>query len=157
MDGFLLWLQNNWAAAIGAFGIIGSLLFTAASFREDSKNRLVTNLIAIDDRHRKLWTEARQRHDLMRVFQKQADLAAQPMSVAEAEFLDSAILHFETGWRIERILNRGELKLLARDAGDFFSLPLPRAVWENTKRYRNREFVRFVNRALAKADQPAAS
>ena len=77
-----------------------------------------------------------------------ADLVAQPMSVAEAEFLDSAILHFETGWRIERLLNRGELKLLARDAGDFFSLPLPHAVWENTKRFRNRKFVRFIETAL---------
>ena len=55
---------------------------------------------------------------------------------------------FETGWRVEKILNRGELKFLARDAAEFFSLPLPRAVWNKEKRYRNPKFVRFVRRAL---------
>jgi hypothetical protein len=149
MAGFLSWVQINWSSAIGAVGIIGSLFFTAAYFREDSKNRLVSNLLAIDERHRTLWSEAHQRKDLERVFQKGADLAARPMSIAEAEFLDSAILHFETGWRLERIMNRGEMKLLARDAGEFFSLPLPSAVWKETEKYRNQRFVRFVERALS--------
>jgi hypothetical protein len=37
---------------------------------------------------------------------------------------------------------------LADDVRGFFSLPLPRAVWEKTKANRNRQFVRFVERAL---------
>jgi hypothetical protein len=37
---------------------------------------------------------------------------------------------------------------LALDAGEFFSLPLPRAVWEKTKKFRNPRFVRFVERAM---------
>jgi len=133
-------------------GIIESLLFTAAYFRDDSKNRLVTNLLAIDERHRSLWGEAHQRKDLERIFAAGIDWAAQPMTVAETEFVDSAILHFETGWRIEKIMNRGEMKLLAHDAGDFFSLPIPRAVWEKTKIFRNRRFVRFVERALSESE-----
>jgi hypothetical protein len=40
------------------------------------------------------------------------------------------------------------LKELADDVREFFSLPLPRAVWEKTKKNRNRRFVRFVERAL---------
>jgi len=40
------------------------------------------------------------------------------------------VQQFETGWRVERILNRGELKMLARDIAEVFSLPLPRAVWD---------------------------
>jgi len=57
-------------------------------------------------------------------------------------------LHFETGWRLEKALNRGEMSLLFRDVRDFFSLPLPRAAWEKYKKFNNREFVRFVERAL---------
>jgi hypothetical protein len=104
--------------------------------------------LAIDERHRALWSETHQRKDLERVLLKEVDLAAQPMTVAEAEFIDSAILHFETGWRLEKIMKRGEMKLLARDAGEFFSLPLPHAVWEKTKQFRNQRFVRFVERAI---------
>ena len=40
MVGLSSWLESNWSNAIGAAGIIGSLLFTAASFREDGRNRL---------------------------------------------------------------------------------------------------------------------
>jgi hypothetical protein len=58
------------------------------------------------------------------------------------------VQHFETGWRVEKIFNRGELKSLARDAAAFFSLPLPHTVWEKTKVFRNPRFVKFVDRAI---------
>ena len=150
MAGFASWLQSNWSSAIGAVGIVGSLWFTAAYFREDARARQVSNLLALDERHRLLWNDAHQRKDLRRVFMKQIDLASEPPSVAEEEFLRLAAIHFETGWRLERILDRSELKALAMDAAEFFSLPLPRAVWERTKGLRNRRFVRFVERALCK-------
>ena len=60
------------------------------------------------------------------------------------------VQHFETGWRVEKIMKRGELKFLARDAANFFRLPLPRAVWEKTKVFRNPKFVRFVERAMTR-------
>ena len=58
------------------------------------------------------------------------------------------ILYFATGWRLEKILNRGEMNLLFRDVSEFFSLPLPRAVWDKCKKFNNPQFVRFVERAL---------
>jgi hypothetical protein len=53
------------------------------------------------------------------------------------------------------ILERGEMKLLAKDAGSFFKLPLPHVVWDKTKEFRNPRFVRFVERALG--NPPLAS
>jgi len=147
---FLSWVQNNWSSFVGAVGIIGSLLFTAAYFREDSKNRQVTNLLAIEDRHRAFWCEAQQRKDLKRIFSHEAVALEQPLSKEEDLFMRRMVLFFANGWRLEKALKRGELKLLARDAGEFFSLPLPHAVWEKTKQFRNPKFVRFVERALGK-------
>lgn len=148
MAGCSSWLQENWSSVVSAVGIIGSLWFTGAYFRQDSKSRNFSNLLAIDERHRVLWGEARQRPDLKRVFLKDADVLTQPISFVEEEFLKSAFLHFETGWRLERIMNRGELSALALDIASFFSLPLPRAVWEKTKKFRNPKFVRFVKGAM---------
>jgi len=129
-------------------GIIGSLLFTAASFRADAKNRLITNLLALDERHRTLLSEVKQRPELKRILSENVDLAAQPLTPEEDVSMWQIAQQFETGWRVEKILNRGELKSLARDAANFFRLPLPRAVWEKTKEFRNPRFVRFVERAL---------
>jgi hypothetical protein len=88
-----------------------------------------------------------QRRSRRRIFEAEIDISAQPVSRAEEVFLRRIILHFESGWRLEKIMNRGEMKLLAHDAGEFFSLPLPCAVWTNTKQFRNPRFVRFVARA----------
>jgi len=129
-------------------GILGSLWFTGAYFRDDSKNRLVSNLLAIQERHRVFWAEAQQRPDLKRIFSNEVDTTAAPLTAEEEVFLRRTVMHFETGWRLEKILNRGELKLLGRDVAEFFRLPLPRAVWEKAKEFRNPKFVRFVERAL---------
>ena len=150
MTGFLSWVQGNWSSVIGAVGIIGSLLFTAGYFRDDSRNRLVTNLLAIEQRHRSLWSEAQQRKDLKRIFSRETVVLEQSISTEEDFFIRRVILHFETGWRLERIMDRGELNLLSQDAGELLSLPLPRAVWEKTKKFRNQRFVRFVEQALGK-------
>jgi hypothetical protein len=141
-------MQGNWSSVVGALGIIGGLVFTAAYFREDSKNRHISNLLAIEERYRSLWSEAQQRKDLKRIFSQEVVVTAKTITAEEDVFVRRVILHFETGWRLERIMNRGEIELLSQDASELFSLPLPRAVWEKTKKFRNRQFVRFVDRAL---------
>jgi hypothetical protein len=155
MAEFSCWFRDNWPSAIGAAGIIGglvftgtNLLFTAASFRADAKNRLITNLLALDERHRALWSEVKQRPELRRILSENVDLASQPLTPEEDVSMWQILQQFETGWRVEKILNRGELKSLARDAAEFFSLPLPRAVWDKEKSFRNPKFVRFVEQAL---------
>jgi hypothetical protein len=84
MTGFCSWLASNWSNAIGAIGIIGSLLFTAASVRADAKNRLVSNLLALDERHRVLWSEVKQRSELRRILAADVDLLAQPHRMVQA-------------------------------------------------------------------------
>jgi hypothetical protein len=69
--------------------------------------------------------------------------------VAEEEFLNLVMAHFQTSWRIAKVGGIITLGELAADVRGFFSLPLPRAVWEKTKGFRNRRFVKFVKKALA--------
>lgn len=153
--GFISWIQSDWPDVVAAVGIIGGLLFTgvnmmftAASFRADAKNRLISNLLSLDERHRMVWGEVKQRPELKRILAENVDMIAQPLTPEEDVSMWQIVQQFETGWRVERILNRGELKFLARDAANFFSLPLPGAVWEKIKKYRNPKFVKFVERAL---------
>jgi len=155
MGELFAWIQANWSSAIGAVGIIGSLWFTAAYFRADSetrreenKNRQVSNLLAIEEKHAAIWSEAQQRKELARILARDVDLTDGTVSPEEDVFLRRVILRFETGWRIETILDRGEMRLLARDVGDFFSLPLPSIFWKKTRDYRNPSFVKFVEDAL---------
>lgn len=52
--------------------------------------------------------------------------------MAEAEFLNLVIVHFQTGWWIARAGGITALKEMKADIWSFFTLPLPRAVWEDT-------------------------
>jgi hypothetical protein len=157
MVGFLSWAQTNWSSAVGAVGILGSLWFTAAYFRQDSRTRHLSNILALSERHRVLWSEGHQRPELSRIFCANVDLRTTPVSVAEEEFLNLVFVHFEVGWRLARSIDANEVKTQRADVRGFFSLPLPHAVWEKTKGTRNPRFVRFIERALGKSPRVTAS
>jgi len=73
-----------------------------------------------------------------------------PVTVAEKEFLNLVFVHYQTGWTVVKSGALMRLTEMKTDIRDFFALPLPRAVWEKTKKLRDRRFVRFVERALKK-------
>lgn len=147
MAAFFSWLHGDWFSLIQTVGIIAGLLFTGASFREEAKNSEVKNILEMERQHRELWKDAHEREDLKRIFDEKADLGV-PLSTAEKVFLNVVIVHFQTGWQMAMAGTVLSRETLAIDIKGFFSLPLPRSVWEETKGTRNPRFVRFVERAL---------
>ena len=125
---------------------------TAAASRRVAKAREIENLLTITENHRNLWNEAHQRKDLARIFKTRLDVLKKPATVAETEFLNVIFNHYQTGWNLSKAGAVVTLAEMQADVRGFFSLPLPRAVWEKTKGYRNKKFVRFVERAFAKSD-----
>jgi len=146
MAGFLHWVDSNFNV-IQTIGILGSLWLAVIAAHREAQAKERENLLNIAAQHRELWSVAGNRKDLQRVFLADVDLA-RPISIAEAEFLRMVISHFQTVWLVARSGGLLTLRELALDAGDFFKLPLPRAVWEETKKLRNPRFVRFVERSL---------
>lgn len=158
MGAFSSWMDGNWFNLIQTVGIMGSLCLTAAASNQqakasnrEAKAKEVENLLTIAAQHQELWRGATQRKDLERVFRSDVDALARPATVAEAEFLNSVIVHFQTGWWIAKGGGITTLDEIKEDARSFFTLPLPHAVWEKTKQTRNKEFVRFVERAIEAA------
>jgi hypothetical protein len=148
MEGLNSLVEGSWFNAIQTAGILGGLCFTALHFRQDIKTRQVSNLMAMSERHERLWLKAHEKPELSRILAEEVDFS-KPPTIYEREFLNLIIIHFQNGWRVAKTTDVEELKSLATDAGNFFSLPLPHAVWEKTKKYRNRRFVRFVERAMS--------
>ena len=98
--------------------------------------------------HRELWSEVHRRPELGRILEETADLVAKPITVAERVYLNLVIIHFNTGWQLAREGTLLKLKTLALDARNFFSLPVPRTVWEQTKSVREHQFVAFIDKCL---------
>lgn len=148
--GFLSWIDGNFNI-IQTVGIIGSLWMGIAAAHREAKAREIENLLTISEHHRELWERASERADLQRALRSDADAVEKPLTVKEEEFLNMVVVHYETGWKLAKSGGITTLGELARDVHGFFSLPLPRAVWEKTKEFRNPKFAKFVDRAMCKA------
>jgi hypothetical protein len=146
MAGLSAWVDGNFNV-IQTVGIIGSLWMGILAAHREAKAKETENLLTIAEQHRELWVEAHQRKELGRIFLENADMT-EAVSIAETVFLRLVISHFQSIWLVANAGGLLTLKELALDAGEFFSLPLPRAVWEKTKATRNPKFVRFIERAM---------
>ena len=149
MADYSAWLEQNWGNLAQTLGIVFSALLAAAAFARETRSRKLGYFLTLAQQHRDLWAEAHRRPELARIFQSEADLATVPASVAEQEFLNLVIVHFQSGWLFcdhAAFLNHGSI---AADARTFFSLPLPHAVWNQTKSARDPDFVRFMESSFA--------
>ena len=151
MGAFSSWVNGNWFNVIQTVGIIGSLWIAAMAANRESRTKGIENLLSLSEHHRELWKEIPGQNDLVRIFQPDADTLLVPVTMAEAEFLNLVIVHFQTGWCIAKAGGFTTLAEMKADVRSFFTLPLPRAVWENTKGNRDPAFVRFVTRAIQTA------
>ncbi len=147
--GFWTWLWENWFSILQTGGIIGGLVLASASFSRDAKARRIANLITITEHHRNIWAQLFDRPELTRVVEASVDLRRKPITEAENLFVNLLIVHLSTAYRA---LNDGMLvrpEQLQRDIQWFFALPIPRAIWSESKILQDRRFIEFVEAANA--------
>ena len=142
--GFSRWVATNWFELLQSVGIIAGLLFTTHSLRSETKMRRVGNLLAITESHRKLWTEFYRRPDLNRVLDERAHLRQQEITREEEIFVNLVILHLNSVFYAHKMGLVFKLEGLRRDIAWFFSLPIPRMLWEKSRVLQNDDFVSFV-------------
>jgi hypothetical protein len=143
--GSLEWVGYNWFSLLQSGGIIGSLLFTGLALRLDAKERHTSHELAVTQAHRELWTNLYKRPVLSRVLDPNADLARRPVTHEEEMFILLLVVHLKTSLEVLKSGRRPKPDDgLHKDIRWFFSLPVPKAVWEQAKARQEAEFVRFV-------------
>jgi len=149
--GFLNWFRDNWFDLLQSLGIVGGLFFGGIALVIDAKVRRIGNLFTVTKQHREIWTTLYTRPELKRVVDASVDLTVRPISDEEELFVNLLILHLASSYRAAKagmFLLRGELRA---DITAFFSLPIPRAVWERMKVFQDEKFVSFVEDYLKDA------
>ena len=138
------WLANNSFNLLSAIGVIGSLWFTSISLRSETKTRRIANLLAITASHREVWKVFLNDKGLARVRDASADTTKQPVTDAERVFVIFVIFHMSSVFYAMSDQLVVKVEGLRRDIAQFFSLPIPRDVWEKVKVLQNDDFVAFV-------------
>jgi len=133
---------------IETFGLICGLAFNAYTTYKEAQARQVANMIAIDARFGDIWQECYRRPELFRVLNPVVDLKNEPVTDAERLFVKTLIFHLDT---VRRASKKGllvKIEGLNSDVREFFSLPIPKAVWTKTKLLQNQDFAAFVESSL---------
>jgi hypothetical protein len=142
------WVSQNWFNLFSAIGIIAGLWFTAFSLRSETKTRRIANLLTITANHREIWKEFLNNQKLERVRDPAADTAKQPVTDAERVFVNLVIQHINSVYCAMNDQLVIKVQGLRRDIAQFFSLPIPKSVWEKTKPFQNDDFAKFIESAL---------
>ena len=148
MTPLLGWLDSNWFNLIQTGSLVIGLIFAGLSFRRETRSRQVTNLLALKQEHRELWSTVHSRPELARILQADVDLLAAPVTTAEEIFLRELIVHVATAWELIRDGIPLNLEALRSDVGACFSLPIPRWAWERARHAQTRDFTKFFDSAL---------
>lgn len=142
------WWRENWFSLVQSVGIVAGLCFTAWALWRDGRDRRLGHRLGLAEQHRELWAEAHRRPDLARLFHGEADLLARPVTTAESEFLEVVFHHFHLTWELSRQEGLFTESALHLDVAAFFALPVPHAVWRQTRARRDPDFVAYVDRCL---------
>ncbi len=146
---FESWLEANWFSAVQTVGIVLGLLFTGLSLRRDTRSRRLSNLLALKEEHRELWSIVHQKPEFARILQRDVDLVASPMTNEEEVFLRQMIVHFAVSWEFIQDGTPLDLGAFRRDAAEIFSLPLPKLAWSRAIRAQNPIFAKFIRNAVS--------
>jgi hypothetical protein len=149
------WIGQNWLALIQTCALAGGLLFTGMAVLLDARARRVGNLIELTQQHRDLWERLYEQPQLARILDPAADLTRSPVSAEEETFVIFLILHLSNTYYAMRAGFFQKLRGLHKDIERFFSLPIPRAVWNKVKDLQDESFVRFVENSFASQDPSA--
>ena len=139
------WFSANWYSAVEAAGIIGGLIFTAVSFRTDTKARRIGNLLKLTEQQRDIWREFLHRPELSRVLDIAPDLESKPITQAEELFVNFLVLHLNSAYQAVRAGMFSSPEGMKADVREFFSCPIPKAIWKKMRPLQNRNFVAFVD------------
>jgi hypothetical protein len=145
-------ITAHWFDLLQTAGILVGLFATVHTIRAETNERRIGNLFALTKAHREIWSRLYDREELGRVLAPVANLSREPATPEEELFVHSLILHLRMAFKARDLGMQFDDDAVEADIRQFFSRPIPRAVWDQTKAFQDRRFVEFVDRALESGD-----
>jgi hypothetical protein len=144
------WVSQNWFEFLSSIGIIGGLWFNAVSLHSETKTRRIANLLTLTGNQRELLKVFYQNQPLTRVLDPAADTASLPINRAEEMYVSAMIQHLSSAYRAMQSDLTIKPEGIHRDVREFFTLPIPKFVWEKIKKFQDADFVQFVENCSVK-------
>ncbi len=144
--GVFSWVSTHWLEILQSTSIVAGLLFTGYNIRADSRQRKIQSLFALTAAHRDIWSKLYEHPNLANILMPEAE--ALLASNSEELFVQMLILHLAASYRARKFGMYFEEEGLRMDVKQFFSLPIPKAVWKKSKEFQDSDFMAFVESCM---------
>lgn len=142
---FMDWMSHNWFTLAQTGAVAAGLLLVGIALFLEARARRVGNLIQLTQQHRDLWERMYVQPELSRILDPEANLGEMKVTTQEEVFVIFIILHLSSTYYAMRSGLFQKPHGLRKDIERFFSLPIPRFVWEKVKGLQDAPFVKFVD------------
>ncbi len=149
---FTDWMSHNWFALFQTCALASGLVLIGIAMLFEARARRAANLIQLTEQHRDLWERMYVQPELARIIDPEANPRDLPITAHEQTFVVFIILHLSSTYYAMRSGFFRRPHGLREDIVRFFSLPIPRAVWERIKALQDVAFVEFVERCFPSPD-----
>jgi hypothetical protein len=146
------WMSHNWFALVQSGVPTAGLLLIGIALLLEARARRVGNLIQLTQQHRDLWERMYSQPELSRILNPNADLQKMGVTAEEEIFVVFIILHLSSTYYAMRSGFFRRPHGLRKDIERFFSLPIPRTVWEKVKVLQEPPFAKFVEHCNPPSD-----
>ena len=146
--GFYMWMAGHWFDLLQTASIIAGFWTAVHSIREGTKERKIENLFTLTDGHREIWSQLYVHPELSRVLAERVDFKHEPLTREEELFVHTLILHLRAAFKARKFGMQFDDDVVSADIRQFFSRPIPLAVWERSKVFQDSDFVSFVDSCL---------
>lgn len=146
MGNLISWISEHFT--FQGVGIIAGLCLTAFTIYVDAKVRKVEILFNITQQQRFIWWKMLDMPKLKRIMSKTPDLQKHPITEDEWLYVNSLILH------LSAVMFATRQKIFPKPPGqdvdirEFFSLPIPHAVWQDAKKFREISDIKYIESML---------
>lgn len=143
----LPWIAAHWFDLLQSAAIISGFVFTAHTIRKEGEARRVNTRTFFGQQHYSIWKELYNRPELARAIEERGALN-RPVTSEERIFVTSVVLNLDGIHRAIKAKMFVRMEGLESDVKDFFSRPVPNAVWKTLKPFQDEDFVAFVEKCL---------
>jgi hypothetical protein len=142
------WIADHGFDLFQTGGVLIGFVFTIHALRTESEARKIGNMLSLNQEHMAIWKELYARPELSRIMEETVALDTKPLSHEERIFVTFLILHLSATYLAMKAKMFINIEGLTNDVKDFFSLPIPKTIWDTIKSSQNKDFAAFVENCL---------
>lgn len=141
-------LRDNWFDLFQSIFIIASFMLAAMAWRSDKISRKSDTHLKVGESYKGLWDAFLENEEFRRITDPTVDLKENPVTEAERVLVRQLIVHLHGVFVAQKLNQIETVEGMDADVKNFYSKPIPKAVWRSVRSRQNADFRNYMDRLI---------